>query len=62
MADANPVSIITETVNEKEQRLWTSGFKHVLVFRQVEGEPELEVCMYVYVCVCVCIYNVSVYT
>ena len=43
MANANPVSIITEQVNEQEQRLWTSGFKHVLVFRQVLGAPTLEV-------------------
>ncbi|EWM22288.1 Stress-induced protein SRP1/TIP1 [Nannochloropsis gaditana] len=42
MANANPVSIITERVNEQEQRLWTSGFKHVLVFRQVLGAPTLE--------------------
>ena len=46
MADANPVSIITEYVNEEEQRLWTSGFKHVLVFRQRKDEPELEVRIY----------------
>jgi hypothetical protein len=43
MANANPVSIITERVNETEQRLWTSGFGNVMVFRQVLGEPELEV-------------------
>jgi helix-turn-helix protein len=43
MEDANPVSIITERVSDTEQRLWTSGFKNVQVYRHRHGESKLEV-------------------
>jgi hypothetical protein len=42
LADANPVSIITQRINEREQLLWTSTIGNVLVYRQRDGQPELE--------------------